>query len=77
MPPHADKIITHNSWIILSKLMTANRREAIAAPEMRASAIMRSREAVFFTVEEGTLRGTGYAKDIVFWRWPQLETTKR
>jgi hypothetical protein len=41
---------TYNSWIILSKLMTANRREAIAAPEMRMNATIRKREAVFVTV---------------------------
>jgi hypothetical protein len=30
--------------------MTAKRREAIAAPEMSARAIMRNREAIFATV---------------------------
>ena len=37
--------------MILSKLMTANRRDEMAAPEMKKSAKMRKREAVFVTVE--------------------------
>lgn len=47
---------THNSWIILSKFITANRREAIAVAEMRERATIRSREAVFATVA-GTFEG--------------------
>jgi hypothetical protein len=40
----------YNSWIMLSKLITANNREAMAAPEMRMRATIRKREAVFVTV---------------------------
>ena len=43
--------------MILSKLMTANNREAIAAPEMRARATMRSSEEVFVTVAGDRLLG--------------------
>jgi hypothetical protein len=42
---------TYNSWIILSKLMTANKRDAIAAPEISARATIRSNDAMFLTVE--------------------------
>ena len=48
---------THNSWMILSKLTTANKRDAIAAPEMRARATMRSSEDVFATVAGDRLLG--------------------
>ena len=48
---------THNSWMILSKLTTAKRRDAIAAPEMRARAMMRSSEDVFATVAGDKLLG--------------------
>lgn len=50
---------THNSWIILSKLITANKREAIAAPEISAKAIMRNSEAVFLTVAGERSVGSG------------------
>ena len=36
--------------MILSKFMTANSREAMAAPEMRERATMRIRDAVFANV---------------------------
>jgi hypothetical protein len=36
--------------MILSKLMTANKREAIAAPEIKVRATMRNNDAVFLTV---------------------------
>lgn len=48
---------THNSWMILSKLTTANNREAIAAPEMRPRAMMRNSEDVFATVAGDRLLG--------------------
>ena len=48
---------TYNSWMILSKLTTANKRDAIAAPEMRARATMRSSEDVFATVAGDRLLG--------------------
>ena len=44
--------------MILSKLMTANRREAIAAPEMRARAMIRNSEEVFVTVAGERLLGS-------------------
>ena len=47
--------------MILSKLMTAKRREAIAAPEMRAREMMRSSEEVLVTVAGDTLLGNEYA----------------
>ena len=54
-----EKVYAHNSWMILSKLMTANRRDAIAAPEMSESATIRSNEAVFVTVDGETFVGIG------------------
>lgn len=48
--------------MILSKFMTANNRDAIAAPEMRERAIMRSSEDVFATVAGDRLLGRVYAK---------------
>lgn len=51
-------IKTHNSWIILSKLMTANKRDAMAAPEIRERATMRTREAVLATVAGETFVGS-------------------
>ncbi len=42
-------------------MTTANNREAIAAPEMRARATMRSREDVFATVAGDRLLGRVYA----------------
>lgn len=50
---------TYNSWMILSKFTTANKREAIAAPEIRARARMRSSDTVFFTVAGETPEGSG------------------
>ena len=47
--------------MILSKLMTAKRREAIAAAEMRARATMRSKEEVFATVAGEISDGNEYA----------------
>jgi uncharacterized membrane protein len=52
---------THNSWMMLSKFTTANRREAIAAAEMRASATMRNKDAVFATVVGERSAGNEYA----------------
>jgi hypothetical protein len=52
---------THNSWMILSKLMTAKRRDAIAAPEMRERATILKREAVFETVAGERSEGSGKA----------------
>lgn len=45
--------------MILSKFTTANKREAIAALEIRARAIMRSSDTVFFTVVGETFEGRG------------------
>jgi hypothetical protein len=53
--------MTHNSWIILSKLMTAKRREAMPAAEISPRATIRSSEAVFATVVAETFEGSGYA----------------
>ena len=47
--------------MILSKLMTAKRRDAIAAPEIRARAMMRSSEEVLVTVAGDRLFGKEYA----------------
>ena len=44
--------------------MTAKRREAIAAPEMRASEMMRSRDEVFVTVSGDRLDGKVYAFEV-------------
>lgn len=45
----------------LSKLITANNLEAIAAPEMKTRATVRRKEAVFCTVEGAKSDGSGYA----------------
>lgn len=47
--------------MILSKFTTAKRREAIAAPDMRPSAMMRRREAVLDTTAGERFSGSGYA----------------
>jgi hypothetical protein len=47
--------------MMLSKLITANRREAIAAPEMSTRATMRNNEAVFATVTGDRSEGREYA----------------
>ena len=47
--------------MILSKLITANNLEAIAAPEMNARATVRRNEAVFRTVDGAKSEGNGYA----------------
>ena len=52
---------THNSWMILSKFMTAKRREAMAAPEMRASEMIRSSDEVLVTVSGEIFDGSEYA----------------
>jgi hypothetical protein len=43
--------------MMLSKLTTENRREAIAAAEMRVRATMRRKDAVFATVAGATSDG--------------------
>ena len=43
--------------MILSKFTTAKRRDAMAAPEMRARAMMRSSEEVLVTVAGDRLLG--------------------
>jgi len=50
---------TYNSWIILSKLIIENKREAMAAPEMRARVMTLNRDAVFLTVVGDRSVGTG------------------
>ena len=45
--------------MILSKLMTANSREAIAAPDINAKATIRNKEAVFATVAGERSEGSG------------------
>ena len=47
--------------MILSKLITANNLEAIAAPEMKARAMIRKNEAVFRTVDGAKFDGNEYA----------------
>ena len=47
--------------MILSKLTTAKRREAMAAAEMRDRVTMRMRDAVLATVARETFVGSGYA----------------
>lgn len=47
--------------MILSKLTTANKRDAMAAPEIRARAMIRSRDDVFATVRGDTFDGSVYA----------------
>jgi hypothetical protein len=50
--------------MILSKLITANRREAIAAPEMKTSTTMRKSEVVLATASFENA-GSSYATAIV------------
>jgi hypothetical protein len=45
----------------LSKLITANNLEAIAAPEINARAMIRRNEAVFCTVDGAKFDGSEYA----------------
>jgi hypothetical protein len=52
---------TYNSWMILSKLTTAKRRDAIAAAEMSERATIRSSDAVFATVAGDKSEGKSYA----------------
>ena len=47
--------------MILSKLITANNLEAIAAPEINVRARMRRNEAVFRTVDGAKSDGNEYA----------------
>jgi hypothetical protein len=47
--------------MILSKLITANNLEAIAAPEMSAKVTVRRNEAVFCTVDGAKSEGNEYA----------------
>lgn len=51
--------MAYNSCMILSKLMTANRRDAMAAPEIKTKATIRTSEAVFATVVGETPVGSG------------------
>lgn len=74
---------TYNSWMILSKLITANRRDAIAAPAIADNVTIRIKDAVFFTAS-GDNGGRGYASDIVrlaFWweltRWNCLQDIRQ
>ncbi len=53
------KRLPYNSCIILSKLMTANKRDAMAAPEIKANATIRTSEAVFATVAGERSVGSG------------------
>jgi len=52
---------TYNSWMMLSKLTTAKRREAMAAAETRDRVTMRRSEAVLATVAGEMFVGRGYA----------------
>ena len=56
--PYAGAQGAHNSWMILSKLMTANSREAIAAAAMVERVRIRRRDAEFDTVA-GEKEGRG------------------
>ena len=47
--------------MILSKLMTANRRDAMAAPDIKARATIRISDAVLLTVVGERFVGSGYA----------------
>jgi hypothetical protein len=47
--------------MILSKSITANNLEAIAAPEMDARATIRRNETVFWTVDGARFDGNEYA----------------
>ncbi len=49
---------------MLSKFITANRREAMAAPEIKAKATIRSNEVVLVTVVGERFVGSGYAVGI-------------
>ena len=49
---------------MLSKFMTAKRREAMAAPEIRERATMRKSEVVFLTVAGERSEGRAYAVGI-------------
>ena len=49
----------------LSKLITANNLEAMAAPEMKTRARMRRNETVFCTVDGAKLDGNEYASVIL------------
>ena len=53
--------MTYNSWIILSKFTTAKRRDAMAAPEMRAKQTIRTSDDALLTVDAGRPVGNGYA----------------
>ena len=57
---------TYNSWMILSKLTTAKRREATAAPAIRDSVTIRMSDAAFFTVD-GDRSGVEYAIVAMFY----------
>ena len=50
--------------MILSKLITANNLEAIAAPEMNTRATVRRNEAVFRTVDGAKSEGSEYASAV-------------
>ena len=62
-----DGLNTYNSWMILSKLTTAKRREATAAPAIRDSVTIRMSDAAFFTVD-GDRLGIEYATVAMFQR---------
>ena len=51
--------------MILSKLITANNLEAIAAPEINTKARVRRNEAVFWTVDGAKSDGSEYASAMV------------
>ena len=59
----------------LSKLITANNLEAIAAPEMNASARIRRNEAKFCTVDGAKSDGSEYASGMSTNERPGLSTT--
>lgn len=52
--------------------MTAKRRDAIAAPEMKKRAIMRNRDAVFVIVDGARPDGREYASGMISQRFARL-----
>ena len=52
--------------MILSKFTTANRRDAMAAPEMRAKQTIRTSDDALLTVEAGRPVGNGYANGMTY-----------
>ena len=52
--------------MILSKFTTAKRRDAMAAPEMRAKQTIRTSDDALLTVDAGRPVGNGYANGMTY-----------